>query len=270
MQKEEYRAKLLEELVNLSKQLNKIPTKKDMMTSTNEFTKKIHSYYDEFGTLENAKKLAGLIPGSPTEKATKPFCRDCFVFINNNKTLCDKCLNLARERENRKRNKNIQSGLCAACGLVAPMKDKKLCSGCFDKAAKRAQLLKQSRLDNKLCVRCGLTTTNVNCWHNTNCARCHLKYKFKFNTSYNNAAKIINTLLENQNYKCVLSGRSLKDNKYHIDHIIPRSTRPDLFSEVDNWQLIIETANVFKSSLSMQEIVNLAIDISNNFNNTKI
>jgi hypothetical protein len=125
-----------------------------------------------------------------------------------------------------------------------------------DRKNKREKLL----LANK-CPNCGRDKSLVKIWTNRKCAFCHLKEKFGFTGTNEEAIKIINNLLKKQNYKCALTGRDLKKNKYHIDHILPKSTHPKLASDPKNWQIVVAQVNLFKSDMSIKELIKLSRDI---------
>ena len=188
-------------------------------------------------------------------------CNDCVGEAVRNRTLCEKCLDRARNRESTKRQKYIALGVCGYCGKNKPECGKINCSECIQKYTIRDKARSEKRIKSNQCVRCARDKSLVKIWHNRYCAGCHLKYKFKWNGTKEEAELIINNLLEKQNYVCALTGRDLKSNKYHIDHIQPRSSRPDLLSDPNNWQLIVEEANVFKTNLTQQQVLKLAQDI---------
>ena len=155
------------------------------------------------------------------------------------------------------------SGLCITCGINNKLPNIKRCKECNDyNTAEDAKRRAANRAAGK-CEKCGKSKDNVKIWNNLWCAYCHLKYKFKYPTTSSNADQIINNLLTKQNYKCALTGRDLHTNKFHIDHIIPKSKGGK--DDPVNWQLIVEEANVFKTDLSMDEIIRLARDIASNF-----
>jgi HNH endonuclease len=194
-------------------------------------------------------------------------CRDCGSNHICKTKLCANCSKRARESV-AKRNSELKSnGLCISCGINSNLPNILRCQGCKEKLDNASTNRVKKYLAGGKCTKCGKNKNGIKIWSNVWCAYCHLKYKFKYSTTHNNADQIINDLLTKQNYKCALTGRDLHTNKFHIDHIIPKSKGGKY--DPSNWQLIVEEANVFKTDLSMDEIIRLARDIASNFDETQ-
>ena len=189
-------------------------------------------------------------------------CSDCSEQALENMTLCQKHLELRRAGNKNKRDKRRKAGLCTECGVNKPRENYTKCQDCHNKREKVRFSRVNKRKENNLCTRCGRSKNNVSCWSNNYCPGCHFKEKFGWLGTKDEAEQIINDILKKQNYKCALSGRDLKTNKYHIDHIIPRSKNINLIASPDNWQLIVEEANYFKKNKTNKELNEIALDIT--------
>jgi len=198
-----------------------------------------------------------------TYKNGKLKCSDCGKLALENMTLCQKHLESRRERNKNKRSKRKEAGLCTECGVNKPMEEYKKCQECHNKIESVRLIRTNNRKQTNHCTKCNRDKSNIVPWFNNYCAYCHLKEKFNLDcTTKDQAEQIINDLLVKQNYRCALSGRDLRTNKYHIDHIVPRSTRDDLLSDPSNWQLIVEEANYFKKDKTTEELILIARDIT--------
>jgi hypothetical protein len=187
-------------------------------------------------------------------------CRDCDNEARENRAMCVVCLDKASARTRELNRIAIEGGLCVSC-RKSPYVHSNLCASCV--AAKKASNIRRKAryIAENRCTKCGRSKSSVSAWHHTWCAGCQLVYKFGFTGTWEEAETVVNELLTRQEFRCALSGRDLQTNKYHIDHIIPRSLRPDLASEPSNWQLIVEEANVLKSGMSVDQLVSLCSDI---------
>lgn len=190
-------------------------------------------------------------------------CRDCSNQALSNRSMCQKCLDRAKNKMKSLRDDAISKGLCYRCRKTNSIKNKDKCEECLKKDQIRHIKRTKKYLSENKCAKCAHPKSLVKIWTNLWCAGCHLKFKFKYNCTKKQAEDIINNLLQSQNYQCALTGRSLYNNKFHIDHIVPRSKGGK--DEPDNWQLIVEEANIFKTDVSMEEIIKLARDITNHF-----
>lgn len=188
-------------------------------------------------------------------------CYNCSNEAKDNRTMCESCLKKSTDKENNRRSNNILNNLCVSCGKINPISGKTKCKICIEKSSARENKRNTARLELGLCTRCKRDKGLVKIWHNRYCAGCHLKYKFGWAGTKEEAENIINNLLIKQNFKCALTGRDLSVNKYHIDHIIPKSENYLLFSDPNNWQIIVEEANVFKSKLGMDDLLELVKDM---------
>jgi len=191
-------------------------------------------------------------------------CKDCGSNVESGKSMCRLCLDKTSARMKQLRTEAIKRGLCGKCRLNKLADGQNRCVGCIKKEKLAFSERRKRYLSENKCVRCARDKSSVKIWTNTDCPFCHLKFKFKYRTSTkDDADNLINSLLEKQEYKCALTGRDLNGNKFHIDHIVPKSKSGENIP--DNWQLIVEEANVFKTDLSMSEIIKLAKDIAKNF-----
>ena len=188
-------------------------------------------------------------------------CRDCPNEVENNRSMCRLCLDKAKNRANKRRIGLLEQKLCISCGKNNHLDNKELCDTCQNKKIKSSSSRKQRYKVNGKCEKCARSKSYVSLWYNLWCAGCHLKYKFGHIGTKEQAEKLINDMLEKQNYKCALTGRDLHTNKFHIDHIKPRSTHSELKSDPNNWQLTVEEVNIFKSDLTVEQIIALAKDI---------
>jgi hypothetical protein len=161
----------------------------------------------------------------------------------------------------KKRDRRRSAGMCTECGTNKPMEGYTKCSGCHEKIEAVRLARVQNRKDSNCCTRCGRSKAGILCWTNNYCAGCHLGEKFNWIGTKEEAEQIINNLLEKQDYRCAMTDRDLKTNKFHIDHIIPRSIVPSRLSDPTNWQLIVEDANMFKEGVSVETILSIARDM---------
>jgi len=188
-------------------------------------------------------------------------CRDCGTNHNDKNKLCNKCSKRASDTVNKRRFLLNNKGLCGQCGKNNKASNAMRCLACSDKLNKRSKELADAHIKNNCCVRCGRKLSFVGAWHTSDCAGCHLKYKFAFTGTKEEAEKIINDLLIKQNYRCAMTDRDLKTNKYHIDHIIAKFADRSRISDPTNWQLIVENANMFKKGITVEEILSIAVDM---------
>ncbi len=188
-------------------------------------------------------------------------CKNCKNEATIDRSLCQSCLDKARLKSEKRRQVLLSVGKCISCGKNNHLEQKELCQVCLDKKTISSKNRKERYKSENKCAKCSRTKSNVVLWSNACCAGCHLKYKFGFSGTKEEAEKIINDLLIKQNFCCALTGRDLKINKFHIDHIVSRSTDPLRISDPTNWQLIVEDANMFKETASQETIIALARDI---------
>lgn len=187
-------------------------------------------------------------------------CRDCSNKAKENRTMCSDCLKKVSNRTKELNRIALENGLCISCRKRKIHLNNK-CEQCIlAKKNSDIKLKEKYTLENK-CTKCGRSKNFVFVWHHSWCAGCQLKYKFGFIGTKEEAEKIINNLLEKQNFMCALSGRDLRVNKFHIDHILPRTSHPNLISDSNNWQLIVEEANILKSKMSVENLILLCKDI---------
>lgn len=187
-------------------------------------------------------------------------CRDCNKEAKENRSMCEQCLNKYRQRAKERRNELIKKGKCASCGISDSVADNHLCENCtICRNAARIKRKEKYIKENK-CIKCARLKSYVSAWHHSWCPWCQLSYKFEFIGTKESAEKLINDMLAKQNFKCALTGRCLIKNKFHIDHIVPRSLGGT--NDISNLQLLVDEANVFKTNLSMNQVIRLAIDIA--------
>ncbi len=188
-------------------------------------------------------------------------CRDCGEQAIKDMTLCAKHREARKLQNKNKRSRRFNAGLCTECGKNKPMNEYRKCEACYAKRENVRLIRVSARKSNNCCTVCGRSKAYVSCWTNLRCAECHFREKFKWHGTKEQAEKIINDLLEKQNYRCALTGRDLRTNKYHIDHIVPRSSAPSRLADPTNWQLIVEDANMFKEGITVAQVLSLATDI---------
>lgn len=187
-------------------------------------------------------------------------CRDCGSQYNTGKSLCNDCLNKAKVRMKVLRAAAIQNGLCGKCRKNKFAEGQTRCQVCIDKENNAGVTRRKKYLFGGKCEKCGKDKDDVAIWHHNWCAKCQLKHKFNYDVPREDAAEIINNMLKSQDYRCALTGRCLKTNKFHIDHINPRSKGGE--NKPDNWQLIIEDANMFKKDIGQSDLLSIVKDIA--------
>lgn len=187
-------------------------------------------------------------------------CYYCKEEAESGRKLCARHAAKKRQAQQKKRDVWSGMGLCTSCGSKRDL-DKAKCSKCYARQIKTSRARTIKRQANNLCVSCGRDKSIILGWTYRNCAGCHLKEKFGFSGTREEAEDIIGNILIKQNYSCPLTGRDLKTNKFHIDHILPKSIRPDLKNNPNNWQIIVADANLFKCDGSIEELLLLCKDI---------
>jgi hypothetical protein len=187
-------------------------------------------------------------------------CRDCESKAEAGKSMCRVCLDKVSARMRKLRKEAIAKGLCGKCRINDLAKGETRCEACIKREKKYEASRRKKYISEGKCSCCGTKKDDVGVWYNVRCTYCHLKYKFEHTGTREEATQIVNNILEKQNYRCALTGRDLRNNKFHIDHITPKSKGG--LNTLDNWQLIVEEANVFKTDISMEEIIKLARDIA--------
>jgi len=175
--------------------------------------------------------------------------------------LCDQCSEKARDSAKKRSDKLIKNGLCGECGKNKNLYKKIRCQKCTDRMKDNSRKRINEYIENNCCARCGRDKSKVEPWPYRDCVGCQLRFKFSFLGTKQEAETIILEMLVAQNSRCALTGRCLKENKYHIDHINPKSLGGK--DEPSNWQLIVDEANVFKANMTMDKIFKLALDIVN-------
>lgn len=188
-------------------------------------------------------------------------CGDCGSYALPNMSLCQKHLEMRRVNNKKKRDRRKAAGMCTECGVNAPLEGYKICSTCHPKREKVRLARVKYRKESNICTQCARDKSYVQCWTNNFCPGCHFKAKFNWIGTKEEAEKIINDLLIKQDYRCAMTGRDLRINRFHIDHIVPRSIDPARLGDPSNWQLIVEDANMFKEGISSEEILSIAIDM---------
>ena len=191
-------------------------------------------------------------------------CRDCDNNIEKGKSMCRICLDKTAMRMKELRANAIKSGLCGKCRTNKLALGQNRCTECIKKENINNTARRKRYLAEGKCERCASLKNGTIIWYNNLCPYCHLKYKFSYITATKkDADNLINDMLTKQNYQCALTGRDLRNNKFHIDHIVPKSKSGP--NNPTNWQLIVEEANVFKTNISMEQIIKLARDITKHF-----
>lgn len=177
------------------------------------------------------------------------------------KSLCEKHAQKKRNDQKKIRENRQKLGTCTMCGKIRDNNTTQ-CTACKKQQNDTRIIRFNKRKEMNQCTMCGRSKSFVKVWTNLLCAGCHLRQKFGWSGTKEESEQIINNLLEKQNYLCALSGRDLRTNKYHIDHIISRSADDSLVASPDNWQLIVEEANYFKKNKTNKELIDIALDIT--------
>ena len=188
-------------------------------------------------------------------------CYYCKRNVVDGLSVCDKHRDSKNKDRRVQTKKRKEMGLCIGCGGKKENKRYSQCERCRDIQKKNYIKRFDYRKNKNLCVSCGRSNSIISCWTNIKCPGCHVKEKFKWRGCKEEAEQIINDLLVKQKFECALTGRSLLDNKFHIDHIIPRSIAPEKINDKNNWQLVVENANIFKNDMLMIDIIMLSKDI---------
>jgi hypothetical protein len=174
---------------------------------------------------------------------------------------CKKCGNTAtaKYRKTSRESRKMQD-LCVKCGKNPARKNRVTCEICAPILSECENKMRSKRLKTGFCVICGNTPFMESDRQNTykTCDYCFLKGIAR--TSLGNAAFAddLKRKLEEQNYRCVYTGRLLKlGENASIDHIFPRSKFPKLAKNIDNIQWVDIVVNRMKRDLTEEDFLNL-------------
>lgn len=194
-------------------------------------------------------------------------CKDCGEPRGADGTTiyCRKCTTKISKRSY-ERKKNIrmcrkEAGLCPSCGKKPEENDGVVCGPCKKKQRdyyhsnkKRWGKGKEERKECSCCRNARFYSSKM-CethWYR-DIAR---KYGFR------NRHEDLANLLEKQEFKCFYSGRPLvPGGNASIDHLHPRSKRPELESDLNNVAWVDRNVNRAKGNLSYEEFIRLCKEI---------
>ena len=152
-----------------------------------------------------------------------------------------------------------QKSLCSDCGT--PVSKGILCDVCKPKHQRRSSDIYYKRKEQHLCTACG----KPNLKSRTLCVIHYLKQISKAHLGSRRRYKELIELMERQNWKCALTGVSIKfEDDLHLDHIIPKCRGGT--NEIENLRWVIKDANEAKRGLLDSEIKELFSKIVNTMN----
>lgn len=143
--------------------------------------------------------------------------------------------------------------MCTGCGGARDQQTK-MCSGCLSKATARGYRVRVHRRELAgMCRDCGKPTWS----ENTKRCRYHYVYSILYNFMPRvppSTIEAVASKLEQQDFRCALTGLPLVPGRNaSLDHVYPRSVRPDLTSRLDNLVRVDRMVNEVKQNLSSDD-----------------
>ena len=153
-----------------------------------------------------------------------------------------------RKQFNKQRKEN---GLCIECNNKATHNTLR----CDDCRERRKKYIYKDRLkwkEKDLCCQCGKETLN-----NKNYCKKHYLMKISYaRLGTSKYWKELKELIENQNFKCALTGDAISfEDNIELDHILPSYRGGS--DELSNVQWVTKQANWFKRALTENELIEL-------------
>lgn len=167
--------------------------------------------------------------------------------------ICTSCeLELtACEKNFRRKKGKYKYGLYSKCRTCEDIYSKEYRIKNKDKLARKAKLHKQKLSQNGLCVQCGKTEALVSL---RLCLKDHIKNICNNTLGDSSRWEELLGLLEDQKYKCALSGLPIEIGvNASIDHIIPQSKNGT--HELENLQWVHKNVNQIKWTMSVEELL---------------
>lgn len=169
---------------------------------------------------------------------------------------------IAQRRRNTNRYYGLKErGLCAACGMEPPRKDRVHCAKCAAAQWAGTQAFRRRAVSLGLCTNCGKNKClpAMKNRFESFCERCYMK---KTSTSCLRSAKyaeVLFTKLKQQKYRCAYTGEKLELGlNDSLDHILPISRFPHLRCDPDNVQWVTRRVNCLKWDSTPEEFLETA------------
>jgi hypothetical protein len=190
--------------------------------------------------------------------ATK--CGNCGKPTMKDRSYCETCFVVCREKQDRKKKERLEKGLCYECDNPIDRPGKKICKACCTRSTERTRKQKQDRTDAGMCVMCGKKPPLE---HSRYCEFCYFKIASSQHFATVAEASGLQKLFHDANGQCAYTGRQLTLGlDAQLDHIVA-ITRGGANS-VSNMQWIHRDANQMKWNYSEEEFLALVRDIARN------
>lgn len=188
-------------------------------------------------------------------------CFDCGKGKGTSPTLCCHACNEKRRLADRAKRKKLQdAGLCVNCGRSFVLNGHVRCAPCLEKGTASSNQARKRRSQiwsaQGGCVRCGEQKLE----HGRVCITCWYKRKSQRATGTECHWEELKRMLENQDFKCIFTGRKLTPGiNASVDHGIP--TARGGAQEVYNLQWVDLEVNMFKRAKTSSEFLVLIKEI---------
>jgi len=216
-------------------------------------------------------------------------CRKCGQPAAAGKKSCNSCLSRKRQQNKKRRQALIDAGRCSSCGSGSVVVGRKTCKPCQARSKSNSVTRRRACKATGRCVACGFPTDKKLCkpcqdkkvvserarrdslrsqgkcvWctgerdtpKGSLCSYCCLKGAARSWLDGAHRADDLKQLLEDQNFKCPYTGRSLEIGRNAvIDHINPRSRGGG--GDLKNLQWVDDEVNRAKTSMTHEEFIAL-------------
>ena len=187
-------------------------------------------------------------------------CVKCGGNRDTKSTRCSTCRKTDSKNMSDLRNRRIKAGLCAHCGKCPPDGGLRNCRPCADKLNRRTRRQSDRMKRRGLCVVCGCPNVLEGQKQKARpkCETCYLKNVASSVCGDRSSWELLKELWDDCGAVCALSGEPITlGTNAHLDHILPRSTHPELKDQPSNWQWTHEEINQMKRALTPERFVEL-------------
>ncbi len=203
------------------------------------------------------------------DRINKGLCKNCGQPRSGTaKVYCSNCIKKAKPLIDARRRKLREAGLREDCGDETKG-NRVHCEICLFKQ-RTTKTAWQKRVPHGFCTICGkrkclpeLVNAKL---HMKRCQECYLRHASAVQLGTSKYWTTLLIKLEQQQWCCTYSGDEIvlgvNDS---MDHIIPKSKKPNLAKDPSNIQWVTRVVNRIKSNLTHSEFISLARCISDRF-----
>lgn len=208
------------------------------------------------------------------DRIDKGLCRNCGQPRSDTaKVYCPDCISRAKPLINIREKRLRISGLCSDCGKET-IDSRVHCEACLSKQREyRTNWKKQ--VPRGFCTRCKknrclpqLIDAKL---YMRSCQECYLRHAASAQLGSSKYYYSLLSKLEQQQWQCAYSGdKIVLGVNDSMDHIVPKSRKPDLAKDPSNIQWVTRVVNRLKNNLMHDEFLELIRRIHNRYSDTNI